>query len=108
MHASGSLSDGYFVAPTIFDEVSEDMTIAQEEIFGPVLSVLSFKDEEEAIEIANRTTYGLVSAVFTKDVQRAHRVAHKIQAGVVWINRWNGFDSALSNPFHRLIHTTPA
>jgi len=91
---TGSLGNGYFVTPTIFDDVREDMTIAQEEIFGPVLSVLSFKDEKQAIEIANRTTYGLVSAVFTADIQRAHRVAHQIQAGVVWINRWNGFDSA--------------
>ena len=90
----GDLEKGYFVAPTIFDDVTESMTIAQEEIFGPVLSVLSFQTEEEAVAIANRTAYGLVSAVFTADVQRAHRVSRNIQAGVVWINRWNGFDSA--------------
>jgi acyl-CoA reductase-like NAD-dependent aldehyde dehydrogenase len=70
------------------------MSIARDEIFGPVLSILEFEDEAQAVELANDTTYGLVAAVFTSDVQRAHRVAKEVQAGVVWINRWNGFDSA--------------
>jgi acyl-CoA reductase-like NAD-dependent aldehyde dehydrogenase len=85
---------GFFVEPTVFDEVTPNMTIATEEIFGPVLAVLSASSEDEAVEIANGTTYGLVAAVFTKDVARAHRIARRIRAGVVWINRWNGFDSA--------------
>ena len=70
------------------------MDIAREEIFGPVLAVLDFEDEAEALRIANATSYGLVAAVFTSDVGRAHRMAHELSAGVVWINRWNGFDSA--------------
>ena len=70
------------------------MKIAQEEIFGPVLAALRFRDAEEAVEIANGTIYGLVSAVWTHDIQRAHRVASEIKAGVVWINTYNGFDTA--------------
>jgi len=90
----GAKSKGYFVKPTVFDEVTPGMTIAREEIFGPVLAVLTAKDDEEAVALANGTTYGLVGAVFTKDVSRAHRIAHELSAGTVWINLWNGFDSA--------------
>jgi aldehyde dehydrogenase (NAD+) len=90
----GDLARGYFVRPTVFDEVKPHMAIAREEIFGPVLSVLEFDDDEAAIQLANDTTYGLVAAVFTKDITRAHRLARDLEAGVVWINRWNGFDSA--------------
>jgi aldehyde dehydrogenase (NAD+) len=90
----GAKSKGFFVKPTVFDEVSPAMTIAQEEIFGPVLAVLTAGDDDEAIALANGTTYGLVGAVFTRDVARAHRMAKKIQAGTVWVNMWNGFDSA--------------
>lgn len=90
----GNLGRGYFVRPTVFDGVRPEMAIAREEIFGPVLSVLEFDDDRQAVELANATTYGLVSAVFTRDIRRAHRIARDIQAGVVWINRWNGFDSA--------------
>lgn len=92
--ATGSNTKGYFIRPTVFAGVRPDMTIAREEIFGPVLSVIDFKDEDDALQIANHTTYGLVAAVFTRDVTRAHRMARSIQAGVVWINRWNGFDTA--------------
>ena len=88
---------GFFVQPTVFDDVAPEMAIAREEIFGPVLSVLSFDDEDKAVELANRTAFGLVAAVFTRDITRAHRIAKNLQAGVVWINRWNGFDS--SAPF---------
>jgi aldehyde dehydrogenase (NAD+) len=90
----GEKAKGYFMKPTVFSHVQPEMRIAQEEIFGPVLSVMKFKDEEEAIAISNGTIYGLVSAVWTRDVQRAHRLARQIKAGVVWINTYNGFDSA--------------
>jgi aldehyde dehydrogenase (NAD+) len=82
---------GYFVEPTIFDEVRPDMRIAQEEIFGPVLSVLSVEDEEQALEVANGTHYGLVAAVWTSDVGKAVRLARRIEAGQVSINTlWSG------------------
>ncbi|MGQ0481056.1 MAG: aldehyde dehydrogenase family protein [Pseudonocardia sp.] len=80
---------GYFVAPTVFDEVNPAARIAQEEIFGPVLSVLPFSDEQEALRIANDATYGLGSGIFTKRIDRALRFADQIQAGNVWINAYN-------------------
>jgi acyl-CoA reductase-like NAD-dependent aldehyde dehydrogenase len=90
----GAKGKGFFVKPTVFDEVAPSMTIAQEEIFGPVLAVLTAGDDDEAVALANGTTYGLVGAVFTRDVARAHRMARQIAAGTVWVNLWNGFDSA--------------
>ncbi|SDK15325.1 betaine-aldehyde dehydrogenase [Microbulbifer yueqingensis] len=81
--------DGNFVQPTIFDGLSDDMTIVQEEIFGPVLSLLSFDNEDEVLERANRTHFGLAGGLFTRDVQRAHRVAAKLDAGIVWVNHYN-------------------
>jgi acyl-CoA reductase-like NAD-dependent aldehyde dehydrogenase len=83
-----ALAGGYFIQPTIFTGVRNDMRIASEEIFGPVLSVIPFDTEEEAIEIANDTEYGLGAGVWTKDLQRAHRVAHAIRAGSVWVNSY--------------------
>jgi (Z)-2-((N-methylformamido)methylene)-5-hydroxybutyrolactone dehydrogenase len=82
------LANGLFVEPTIFGDVRNEMRIAQEEVFGPVVCLIRFKDEEEAIQIANDTTFGLAAAVWTKDVQRAHRVASKINAGTIWINNY--------------------
>ncbi len=83
---------GFYVEPTIFDKVSNDMKIAQEEIFGPVLSVITFKDVDEAIEIANDTIYGLASAVWTSNLATAHKTARAIKAGTVWINNYDQAD----------------
>lgn len=93
----GTKAKGFFVQPTVFTDVTPQMKIANEEIFGPVLAAIRFKDEEEAAEIANGTVYGLVSAVWTRDIKLAHRMAARIKAGSVWINTYNGFDSA--SPF---------
>ncbi len=88
---------GYFVEPTIFDAVDNEMTIAREEIFGPVLAVITFKDADEAAALANRTQYGLSAGVWTRDVKKAHRIARELRAGTVWINTYNNFDNA--SPF---------
>ncbi len=84
---------GYFVEATVFDAVSPTMTIAREEIFGPVLAVLSFDGVDEGIALANQTMYGLAAGIWTKDVQKAHRVARAVRAGTVWINSYNSYDS---------------
>jgi gamma-glutamyl-gamma-aminobutyraldehyde dehydrogenase/4-guanidinobutyraldehyde dehydrogenase/NAD-dependent aldehyde dehydrogenase len=88
---------GYFVEPTIFDAVRNDMRIAQEEIFGPVLSTIGFTEEDEAIRIANDTIYGLSAAVWTNDVTKAHRYARALRAGVVWVNTFDAGD--ITSPF---------
>lgn len=80
--------DGWFVEPTIFKDVRADMRIAQEEVFGPVLSVIRFKDEEEALQIGNATIYGLAAGVWTKDIGRAVRMSEGLRAGTIWINTY--------------------
>jgi aldehyde dehydrogenase (NAD+) len=84
-------SKGFFIEPTIFTDVKSDMTIAREEIFGPVLSVIKFSTEEEAIKIANDTPYGLASCVWSKNLTKANNVAGQLRAGTVWINTYGGF-----------------
>lgn len=85
---------GYFLQPTVFDNVRPEMTVAREEIFGPVLAVLDFADLDEAIARANDTPYGLAAAVWTKDIKKAHYVAARLRAGTVWVNTYNVYDPA--------------
>lgn len=82
------LNKGNFVAPTVFIDCTDDMAHVQQEIFGPVMSVLKFSDEDEVIARANGTQYGLAAGVFTQNLSRAHRVIHQLQAGICWINTW--------------------
>jgi aldehyde dehydrogenase (NAD+) len=90
-------SKGFFVQPTIFDNVKDDMTIAKDEIFGPVVSVLPFKGVDEVIDRANRTNYGLAAAIWTKDINKAHLYAKKVKAGTVWVNCYHVVDT--TTPF---------
>jgi acyl-CoA reductase-like NAD-dependent aldehyde dehydrogenase len=90
----GVKAKGFFVKPTIFGDVQPQMKIAQEEIFGPVLSCIRFRDEAHALEIANGTQYGLAASIWTRDVAKAHAMARKVKSGVVWINCFNEFDDA--------------
>jgi aldehyde dehydrogenase (NAD+) len=85
---------GYFIEATIFDGVKPEMTIAREEIFGPVLAVLPFDDPEEAVKLANQSMYGLAAGIWTRDIGKAHRLARAIRAGTVWINTYNNYDPA--------------
>lgn len=90
-------SGGYYIAPTVFNEVAHEMSISKQEIFGPVLSVIGFDNEDEAIRIANDTDFGLAAGVWTQNLSRAHRVAKKLRAGSVWVNYWDGGD--MTAPF---------
>ena len=85
---------GYFVEPTVFADVTDDMAIARDEIFGPVMSVLKFKDVDEVVERGNDTFYGLAAAVWTRDIAKAHHMAARLRAGTVWINCYDVFDAA--------------
>jgi gamma-glutamyl-gamma-aminobutyraldehyde dehydrogenase len=88
---------GFYIQPTVFDDVAPGMSISREEIFGPVLSAISFEGEDEAVRIANDTSYGLAAGFWTQDLRRAHRVARKLRAGSVWVNYWDGGD--MTAPF---------
>ena len=91
--ASGpDLDRGLFIEPTVFADVTRTMRIAREEIFGPVLSIIPFSSDQEAVEIANEVDFGLASAVWTRDLPRAHRIAHQIRAGSVWVNGYRQND----------------
>jgi len=87
--------EGYFVEPTMFADVTDNMTIAREEIFGPVMQVLKYSDDDEALARANNSNYGLAASVFSKDFPRAHKMAKNLKAGSVWINTYNAFDASL-------------
>jgi acyl-CoA reductase-like NAD-dependent aldehyde dehydrogenase len=86
---------GFFMEPTVFADVTPAMTIAREEIFGPVLAAIEFADVDEAIARANDSIYGLAAAVWTRDIKKAHYVARRLQAGTVWVNTYNVYDTAL-------------
>jgi aldehyde dehydrogenase (NAD+) len=85
---------GYFIEPTVFDDVTDNMKIAKEEIFGPVMNVLKFRDVDEVIRRGNQTFYGLAAAVWTRDINKAHRIANGLRAGTVWVNCYDVFDAA--------------
>ena len=91
----GALSKGFFVQPTVFANVQDNMRIAQEEIFGPVISAIKFRDMDELVRRANATTFGLGSGVWTRDVSKAHHLAAAIRAGSVWINCYQAMDPAV-------------
>jgi aldehyde dehydrogenase (NAD+) len=84
---------GYFIQPTVFADVQDEMKIAREEIFGPVMSIIPFKSAEEVVDRANRTTYGLAAAVWTRDIKKAHAIANNVRAGTVWVNCYNVLDT---------------
>ena len=88
---------GYFIKPTIFDAVDNNMRIAKEEIFGPVVSAITFDDVDEVVRQGNLSVYGLAAAVWTRDIKKAHRLARDLKAGTIWINTYNAFDAA--SPF---------
>jgi len=92
--ATGDLAQGYFVQPTVFDQVRDDMTIAREEIFGPVVVAMPFEDIEEVAARANRSIYGLAAGVWTSDIKKAHKMVSLLKAGVIWVNTYNQFDAA--------------
>jgi aldehyde dehydrogenase (NAD+) len=93
--SSGGLADGYFVEPTVYSEVHDDMRVVQEEIFGPVATVLPFDDVDEVIRRANNSRFGLAGGVWTRHLGRAHQVAHAINTGMVWVNTYGSVDPAV-------------
>lgn len=97
----GLFADGYFIEPTVFCDCSQSMRIVQEEIFGPVLTVQKFSDEESAIELANDVQYGLAGAVFTKDLERAVRVCRNVNTGIMWVNTYLEDSGVLASSPHK-------
>ena len=91
----GDLAGGYFIEPTVFSNVNNNMKIAREEIFGPVISVIPFDDADEALQLANDTEYGLGGAVWSTDVRTVTKMMHGIQAGQVWVNCYGAVDLAV-------------
>jgi aldehyde dehydrogenase (NAD+) len=85
---------GYFIQPTVFADVRDEMTIAQDEIFGPVMAIIPFDSIDEVIDRANRTLYGLAAAVWTRDITKATTIANGVRAGTVWVNCYDVFDAA--------------
>ncbi len=94
MKAGDRVGDrGYFIQPTVFAGVNDEMKIAREEIFGPVMSVIPFKTVDEVVKRANHTAYGLAAAVWTRDIKKAHAIADSVRAGTVWVNCYNVLDN---------------
>ena len=96
------LKQGYYVNPTVFDNVDPTADIATEEIFGPVISVINFEDEDEVVRIANQTSYGLATAIWTSDINRAHRLAARVDSGFVWVNTNNWWVPSIPYEGHRM------
>ncbi len=92
---AGDLAKGAYVAPTVFTDCTDEMTIVREEIFGPVMSILTYETEDEVIRRANATDFGLAAGVVTQDLNRAHRVIHQLEAGICWINAWGESDAKM-------------
>lgn len=103
VRVAGRCEQGYFVKPTVFEGLSGDCRTNQEEIFGPVVSLLPFDSEEQVLEYANGTAYGLAASVWSQDVQRCHRVAQRLESGIVWVNTWMLRD--LRTPFGGMKHS---
>jgi betaine-aldehyde dehydrogenase len=93
--SAGAFAQGAYVAPTVFSDCTDEMTIVREEIFGPVMSILTYDSEEEVIRRANDTEFGLAAGLVTRDLNRAHRVIHQLEAGICWINAWGESDAKM-------------
>jgi betaine-aldehyde dehydrogenase len=95
-HADKGYKDGFWVQPTVFTDCNDDMKIVQEEIFGPVMSILSYKTVDEVVQRANNTQLGLAAGVFTKDLNLAHQVIGRLEAGITWVNTWGESPAEMS------------